>query len=91
MNKVWYMYIVSCSDGTLITGITVNINKRIHEHNHGKKGAKYTKSRRPVKLVYKEEHPDRSEASKAEYEIKSFSRSKKLKLIRENENGKEKT
>lgn len=76
------VYIVKCSDDTLYTGIAVNVGLRIDEHNHSSKGAKYTRSRRPVRLVYTEDHPNRSEASKREYEIKKMSREKKMKLIR---------
>lgn len=75
------VYIVQCSDSTLYTGIAVDVEKRIHEHNHSAKGAKYTKVRRPVKLLYTESHNDRSSASKREYAIKKMSREDKLKLI----------
>ena len=75
------VYIVQCSDTTLYTGIAVDVEKRIHEHNFSVKGAKYTKVRRPVKLLYTEQHKDRSSASKREYEIKKMTREKKLKLI----------
>ncbi|MDD3816565.1 MAG: GIY-YIG nuclease family protein [Thiovulaceae bacterium] len=77
----YFVYIVECSDATLYTGIAVDVAKRIHEHNTSDKGAKYTKTRRPVTLVYKEEHPDRSSATKREMEIKRLSRGKKLKLL----------
>ena len=80
---MWYVYIVECNDGSLYTGITNDINKRIKKHNSGK-GAKYTKTRLPVKLKIKFEANDRSEASKLEYKIKQLSRQEKLKLI---ENG----
>lgn len=75
------VYILECSDKTLYTGITVNVQKRLEEHNNSDKGAKYTKSRRPVKLLYSEASEDRSTASKREYEIKKLSRSKKIDLI----------
>ena len=77
----YFVYIVECSDATLYTGIAVDVAKRINEHNTSDKGAKYTKTRRPVTLVYKEEHPDRSSATKREMEIKRLSRGKKLKLL----------
>jgi len=80
---MWYVYIVECNDASLYTGITNDINKRIKKHNSGK-GAKYTKTRLPVKLKIKFEANDRSEASKLEYKIKQLSRQEKLKLI---ENG----
>ena len=75
------VYIVQCSDTTLYTGIAVDVEKRVHEHNYSLKGAKYTKARRPVKLLYTQEYKDRSSASKREYEIKKMSRDQKLKLI----------
>jgi putative endonuclease len=73
-------YIVQCSDGTLYTGWTVDIDRRVKQHNEGK-GAKYTKMRRPVKLVYVEEQQDKKTALKRERAIKALSRKKKLELI----------
>ena len=79
---MYYVYIVQCADDTLYTGIATELERRIDEHNHSDKGAKYTRVRRPVTLVYSEEYPDRSTASKREYEIKKkMSRADKLKLI----------
>jgi putative endonuclease len=73
---------VKCADNTLYTGIATELERRIEEHNGSDKGAKYTRVRRPVRLVYSEEYPDRSSASKREYEIKKkMSRAEKLKLI----------
>jgi len=80
-EKEWWIYIVACSDESLYTGITIDRERRIAEHNDSKKGAKYTRNRRPVDLVYSEMLPNRSAASKREYEIKKFSRADKLKLI----------
>lgn len=77
----YFIYILRCNDDTLYTGITIDINRRVDEHNNSDKGAKYTKIRRPVALVYSEASQDRSSASKREYEIKKMSRSKKLELI----------
>ncbi len=77
----YYVYIVKCSDDTLYTGITTDIKRRIDEHNHSDKGAKYTRLRRPVHLVYMEEAANRSLASQREYAIKKLSRSEKLALI----------
>ena len=77
----YFIYILRCSDDTLYTGITMDIERRIDEHNSSAKGAKYTKIRRPVKLVYSETSEDRSSASKREYQIKKLTRSKKLELI----------
>lgn len=75
-----YTYIVKCSDGSLYTGWTNNLEKRIKDHNAGR-GAKYTKVRRPVVLVYKEEFPTKQEAMKREWEIKRLSRKEKLSMI----------
>jgi putative endonuclease len=77
---MWYIYILECSDNTLYTGITTDVNRRLLEHNSGK-GAKYTKMKRPVVLKALFEAKDRSEASKEEYRIKRLSREEKLKLI----------
>jgi len=78
---MYYVYIVECADKSLYTGITTNLTKRVSEHNESKKGAKYTMSRRPVKLVYFSTSENRSEASKEENKIKKLSREEKLKLI----------
>lgn len=78
----YFVYILECSDGSLYTGITTNITKRLDEHNTNEKGAKYTKARRPVKLVYQETSENRSSASKREYAIKKLTRVKKLQLIK---------
>lgn len=75
-----YTYIVRCSDDSLYTGWTTDLKKRVAAHNAGK-GAKYTKSRRPVKLVYAESFGTKEEAMKREYAVKHMSRQKKLKLI----------
>jgi len=77
-----FVYIVRCSDNSLYTGYTNNIEARINKHNTGK-GAKYTKIRRPVVLVYQEMYETKSEALRREYEIKTFTRQRKLKLIEE--------
>jgi len=75
-----YVYILRCSDGSLYTGWTTDLGKRIETHNQGK-GAKYTRSRLPAELVYHEEYEDRQDAMKRECEIKKLSRQQKLKLI----------
>ena len=79
---MWYLYVVECSDGSLYTGVTTDVHRRLNEHNESTKGAKYTRSRRPVRLVYYEEHVDRSAACKAEYALKKMSRKNKLEYIR---------
>ncbi len=76
----WTIYIIKCADGTFYTGITNDLDKRLKAHDAGL-GAKYTKSRGPVKLAYTETAPDRSAASKREYSIKKLSRTEKLVLI----------
>ena len=77
----YFVYILECSDNTLYTGIATDVQRRLDEHNNSDKGAKYTKIRRPVKLVYSEAQKDRSSASKREYAIKQLTRNKKLDLI----------
>ncbi|MCK4592456.1 GIY-YIG nuclease family protein [Candidatus Parcubacteria bacterium] len=79
---MYYLYILKCADGTLYTGIAVDLERRIGEHNSSELGAKYTRSRRPVKLVYFKKFRDRSMASKKEIEIKSLSRKEKLEIIK---------
>lgn len=76
----WYTYILKCADGCFYTGITNNLCKRIVEHNIGV-GAKYTRARRPVVLVYSEPQDNESAARKREIQIKGWSREKKMKLI----------
>ncbi len=75
-----YCYIVQCSDGTYYTGWTTDPERRISQHNKGK-GAKYTSTRRPVKLVYLEPQPNRVAAMKRELEIKKMKRGKKMELV----------
>lgn len=78
MNKV---YILKCSDGSLYTGWTNNLERRLETHQQGR-GAKYTRARLPVKLVYFESYEEASQARKREVEIKKLSREKKLELIK---------
>lgn len=75
------MYILKCNDNSLYTGITTDIQRRLLEHNSSTKGAKYTKTRRPVLLVYNEKCEDRSNALKREHSIKKLTRKEKLKII----------
>lgn len=77
-----YTYILLCNDNTLYTGYTVNLENRLKAHNSGK-GAKYTRARLPVKLVYYESFDNKSDAMKREYVIKQLSRKNKLKLIKD--------
>ncbi len=76
-----YVYILRCSDDTLYTGWTNDLGKRIKAHSSGT-GAKYTRGRGPVELVYFEEFDDKKDAMKREYEIKKYSKSKKERLIK---------
>lgn len=77
---IYFTYILKCSDDTLYTGYTNNIEKRIKMHNSGK-GAKYTRGRTPVELVYYEVFDTKKEALKREYSIKKLHRNKKLEII----------
>ncbi|MDH3973770.1 MAG: GIY-YIG nuclease family protein [Deltaproteobacteria bacterium] len=78
----WFLYIVKCADNSLYTGITTDLERRIEEHNGDNQlGARYTRPRRPVTLVYKECCAGRSEAAKREYEIKKLGREEKERLI----------
>jgi len=87
---MYFVYIVECVDGTLYTGITTDVQRRVEEHNNSEKGAKYTRTRRPVRVVYEASFPSRSIASKREYQIKhTFSRQQKLRLIKEYRDGEE--
>ena len=75
----WYVYMLRCGDGTLYTGITDNVEKRLSAHRAGK-GAKYTRGRSPLELVYVEEQLDKSAALRREIAIKTLPRKEKLKL-----------
>ena len=79
---MYYLYLLKCKDKTLYTGITVDLNRRVREHNSSKLGSKYTAARRPVKLVYAKKFRSRALATKAEYRIKQLSKKEKLKLIK---------
>jgi putative endonuclease len=76
-EKAYTLYILQCNDGTYYTGIARDVEKRLHEHNTSNKGAKYTRSRRPLTLMYKESYPDKSSALKRELKIKRMKRSDK--------------
>ena len=80
---MYYLYILTCSDGTLYTGIATDVIRRIEEHNSPTLGAKYTRIRRPVRLSYSKEFEDRAEASREEYRVKQLSRQGKLDLVKE--------
>ncbi|HXB11213.1 MAG TPA: GIY-YIG nuclease family protein [Bacteroidia bacterium] len=82
---IWFTYIVECSDKTLYTGTTNDIAERIAKHNEGT-GAKYTKGRGPVKILYCHSFESRSEACKHEYELKQFSKTAKFDIIKSSHN-----
>jgi len=82
-SPCWSVYIVRCADDSLYTGITTNLARRLREHNSDRAGAKYTRPRRPVRLVYREDADSRSHASKRENEIKKLTQKQKLLLIAE--------
>lgn len=79
---MYFVYILKCSDETLYTGITSDLTRRIEEHNSSKLGAKYTKARRPVKLVYSKEFANRSTAMVEESRIKKLTREEKINFIK---------
>lgn len=80
MEQIWYLYILSCGDGTLYTGITTDVEKRLKAHRSGK-GAKYTRGRSPLKLVYQEACGTHSQALRREWGVKKLTREEKEKLI----------
>ncbi len=80
---MWYFYVLVCCDKSFYGGVTTDLKRRLNEHNNTKKGAKYTRSRRPVRLLYDEKHPTRSSALKAEYAFKKMSRKKKIRYLNE--------
>ncbi len=84
LNPSWFVYLLRCADNSLYTGITTDLNRRLAEHNgenNSNKGARYTRHRRPVSLVYSETLTCRSNASQREYVIKQLSRTAKEQLI----------
>lgn len=78
--KSYYVYILRCHDNTFYTGITKDLSKRLEEHNHSERGAKYTRYRRPVTLMYHEHYEDKSNALKREIQIKKLKRCEKEAL-----------
>lgn len=81
MSSMWHVYIVLCSDGTLYTGITVDLNRRVDTHNSAKGGARYTRARQPVRLVYAEPAASRATASRREWQIKQMTAENKWRMI----------
>ena len=82
-NEKHYVYLLKCSDGTFYVGYATDLSRRVSEHNESTKGAKYTRGRRPVVLVYFEECESRSEALKREYMLRKKSREEKVRLMNE--------
>ena len=76
-----YTYMMKCADGTLYTGWTTSVEKRLKAHNEGKVGAKYTRAKRPVELVYYEGYATKEEAMSREYAIKQLTRKEQLALM----------
>lgn len=83
MKGKWYLYVLRCSDQSLYTGVTTDLDRRLKEHNETKRGAKYTRTRRPVELVWTKEYKSRSEAQKAEYSFKKLFHKEKWEVINE--------
>jgi putative endonuclease len=79
----WFFYVVSCVDLSLYAGVTTAVSRRVHEHNETKRGAKYTRSRRPVRLVYSTGLESRSAALKLESKFKRLTRDNKINFLRE--------
>ena len=77
---MWHVYIIQCSDGSLYTGVTTDVSRRVKAHND-KSGGLYTRTRTPVKLVYQEPAPNQSAALKRESQIKKWTKEKKFALI----------
>ncbi|MBQ7857888.1 MAG: GIY-YIG nuclease family protein [Oscillospiraceae bacterium] len=82
--NMWKLYMLRCGDGSLYTGITVDVPARLEQHRQGK-GAKYTRGRGPLELVYEEVCESHSQALKREFEVKSYPRNKKLEMLQSHE------
>ena len=80
-DKKYFVYIVECADGSYYTGYTTDVQRRLNEHNYSSRSAKYTRSRRPVKLIYSEEYDTLSKALKREHAIKKLSKKRKKDLV----------
>ena len=81
---MWYTYILKCADKTLYAGVTNNLDRRVGEHNTSALGAKYTRGRRPVKLVYQKKFKTRARAQQEEHRIKKLKREEKMSIINSN-------
>ena len=83
-KKLWFVYMVRCADGSLYTGISTDVKRRVYEHNNTRRGAKYTRSRRPVYLAYSRRCRDKAEALVSEHGFKRMSKAEKEEFIKEN-------
>jgi putative endonuclease len=82
LDSQWFVYLLRCNDNSLYAGVTTDLQRRVDEHNHNNKiGAKYTRVRRPVSLIYYETMPSRSKACQREYQLKQLSKQQKERLI----------
>jgi predicted GIY-YIG superfamily endonuclease len=79
----WFFYVVRCADSSLYAGVSTDVQRRVREHNSGARGAKYTRSRRPVSLAHYERFNDKGDALRREYSFKQLTRAEKLKVIKE--------
>ncbi len=80
-DTLWYVYLLRCNDNSLYAGITTNIERRLHQHNHTKLGAKYTRAKRPVTLAFIETAVDKSAAGKREYQLRKLTKIQKEQLV----------
>ncbi len=80
-NNSWFVYFLRCNDNSLYAGITTNIERRLHQHNHTKLGAKYTRAKRPVTLAFLESATNKSTASKREYQLRKLTKKEKEQLV----------
>lgn len=80
-NNTWFVYLLRCNDNSLYAGITTDIERRLHQHNHTKLGAKYTRAKRPVTLAFIETATDKSTASKREYQLRKLTKMQKERLV----------
>tara|TARA_B100000424_G_scaffold196344_1_gene153666 strand:- start:231 stop:530 length:300 start_codon:yes stop_codon:yes gene_type:complete len=83
-DDLWFFYVLLCADGSYYAGVTTNTERRLYEHNHTKRGAKYTRRRRPTRIILLETYPDRSSAMKAESRFKRLTRKQKEERVNEN-------
>lgn len=81
-TNTWWVYFLRCNDNSLYAGVTTDIHRRLGEHNNSKLGAKYTRARRPVTLVYIEAAENKSAACKREYQIRTLTKAKKEQLVK---------